>query len=528
MIEAPPQPATPDLALQLSGVGKAFDGVPALQDVGLTVERGRVRALVGGNGSGKSTLIKILAGVYTSDTGMITVNGRAFTSGELTPAAASDAGLRFVHQDLALLQDFSVAENLALAVGYPVGRGRIDWRLLRRTTREVLDRFEVDANPDDLIADLRPATRTMVAIARAMRGDEDGRGILVLDEPTASLPDHEVSQLMEAIQRRAAKGATIVYVSHRLTEVMTLADDVTVLRDGRHLTTLSRGEFDQQKLVELIAGRPISFARSPRGDHHRLAAPVVTTSDLFAGAIRGVDLSVHPGEIVGVAGLLGSGKTSLLRAIYGDLPVSAGSAEVAGSPSSSVGAGRIRSLVAGGVGMVPENRESDAGFPDLSVRENLSVSVLHQYAAKLGIRNRREHRDARSLVSRFSIRLHTVEQPFASLSGGNQQKVVIARWLRRKPKLLLLDEPTQGVDVGARSEIYDLLHAAAADGAGLLVASSDVEELCQLSDRVVVLREGRVVAALDAEQLDPAHILSLAYHDPHGETSQREQPGRTE
>ncbi|MPQ99560.1 ATP-binding cassette domain-containing protein [Modestobacter sp. I12A-02628] len=509
-------PAPDGVALQVRGLSKTFPGTRALADVSLTVRRGTAHALLGGNGSGKSTLIKVLAGVYTPDRGAeLQLSGRVHDLDQWSPIAARDAGLRFVHQDIGIVERMTVAENLALARGFPTAAGgRVDWRALRRYTQDLLDRFEISVAPDAPMAALRPSDRTMVAIARALQDDEDGGGadgapasVLVLDEPTASLPEHEVDVLLDALRRRVARGATILYVSHRIQEVLSLTDEITVLRDGRRVGTVTTADVDERAVVELIAGRPVeSLFPEPVGPADD--DPALTLSGVSAGLVHDVDLHVRRGEIVGVAGLLGSGRTELLRAVFGDLPLRSGSIAVAGRPVV------LRSplqAIEAGLAFVPEDRRAHASFPALTVRENLSAAVLRTYFHRLGSRRGQEVRDSQQLVDRFGIRTASVETPFDLLSGGNQQKTVLARWLRRRPAVVLLDEPTQGVDVVARADIYRQLREAAAAGTAAVVVASDFDELAHLCDRVVVLRGGRLVAEVSGPQLSAGRLVELAY-----------------
>ena len=499
-----------DTAVRLQGVSKTYGGTPALKNVEMTVRRGTVHALLGGNGSGKSTLIKILAGVVPGDSGEIVVDGQTHLARHLTPESSSRLGFRFVHQDLALIDDMTIAENVALGDGFPVGLlGRIAWRSLNTRVAEMLEHFEVGASPTDVVAALRPAQRTMVAVARALSGAPRGRSLLVLDEPTASLPDHEVDVLLGSLKRRAAQGDTIIYVSHRLHEIRAISDEVTVLRDGSVGATLSASQASEERLVELIAGRPVDRLYPDRARTGRDGTEVLRVDDLHAGRLRGVSVSVGRGEIVGVAGLVGAGKSTLLRAVFGlGTRPEGGTVTVGGRSVHGLDATR---RMCRGVGYVPEDRVRDALLPDLSVRENLSVTVLGRHCQGGVLRKRLERRSARTLTRSFGVKADSIEQNLGSLSGGNQQKVILARWLQREPQLLLLDEPTQGVDVVARADIYEILAEAARNGAGVLIASSDHEELAHVCDRVLVLHAGRLVADVSTQDIDARGIVALTY-----------------
>jgi ribose transport system ATP-binding protein len=500
----------PDFVLSVTGLSKTFAGTRVLRDVSLDVRRGEVHALVGGNGSGKSTLIKLLAGVYQADTGgRIEVQHVSARADEWSPSLAHSAGLHFVHQDPAVFGALTVAENLAIGAGFltAVG-GRIDWRATRRRTAEVLERFALHVSPDALVGSLRPADRTMLAIARALQGQETAHdGVLVLDEPTASLPASEVDLLLGALRNYAAAGQTIIYVSHRLSEILEFADRLTVLRDGVHVVTREVGDLREEELVELIAGRRIDRVFPERPDHVGDEI-VLSVRDLVAGPLRGINLDLHRGEILGVAGLLGSGRSALLRALFGDLPMTSGEIRIDGElyrPSRPLAAMRA------GIALVPEDRGADGLFTTSSVRENLSAAVVSRYWSRGRLQHKRERVDAQSLVDAYGVSPPTDLSIAGTLSGGNQQKVMLARWMRRAPRLLLLDEPTQGVDVQTRTDIYGHIRRAVGAGGAVLLVSSDMEELAHVVDRAVVLREGRVVAEARGSDLNPHRLTELSF-----------------
>ncbi len=493
--------------LAIAGASKAFGATQALDDVSLELGKGRVHALLGGNGSGKSTLIKLLAGVEKADAGEIRIRGDRHDLRRMTPARAREAGLHFVHQQRTVFADLTVAENLAIGRGFDRGAGgRIDWRATRRRAAGVLDRFQIDARPTQMLKQLGPATQTMIAIARALQDqDADAEGVLLLDEPTASLPAPEVRLLLDALRRYAGAGQAIVYVTHRLEEVFAVADQATLLRDGRVVGTVAPSSLDHEALVELMLGRGVEQVGRPvAGPRGRT---VLAARGVAAGPLAGLDLDLREGEIVGLAGLLGSGRSTLLKAFFGAIPLETGETWIGGERQ------RIRSpweAVAAGLAYVPEDRQRDAVFPGLTVGENLSLTAVRDYWRRGAIDRRRERRDALRLLDSFRIGAESEAAPLRSLSGGNQQKVVLARWLRRRPRVLLLDEPTQGVDAGARAEIYELIYRAAARGTAALVASSDFEELARLCDRVLVLRKGKIVAAACGADLDADRLARLA------------------
>jgi ribose transport system ATP-binding protein len=481
-----------------------------LVDVSLTVARGEVHGLVGGNGSGKSTLIKILSGVVKPDAGTIRI-GQTTLTGVLgaRPEEAREAGLRVVHQKSSVFPDLTVAENLALGSEFARRRiGAINWRAQRLRASEVLERFGIDAAPTDQVQRLRPATRAMVAIARALQDlYEDNPGTLVLDEPTASLPPSEVHVVLEAMHRYAADGHAVIFVSHRLDEVLSATDRLTVLKDGVKVAERSTSDIDHDQLAELIAGRSLT---STRGSNRVTVAgdgrPGLSVQGLSGGGLKHASFSVERGEIVGVAGLLGSGRSSLLRILFGVTQRSGGTVTLLGrqlSPRKPIEAMRA------GVAYVPEDRTSESVFSELSLVENLSIAGQERYWRRGLLRKRPELRDSLALIDAFGIKCESPSAAIAELSGGNQQKAILARWMRREPSLLLLDEPTHGVDVGARDDIYGLVRQAAGQGACVLVVSSDAEELELLCDRVLVLREGATVDSIGVDDLPDSNLEKI-------------------
>jgi ribose transport system ATP-binding protein len=509
--EATPGPSSTwrKVALQIDQLSKTFPGTRALNDVSLEVESGTIHCLLGGNGSGKSSLIKILAGVYQGDPGgTITVDEVSERSDRTTPEWARAAGLHFVHQDLAVFDGLTVAENLAIGRGFPVRRflWSIRWRTLNRGARAVLDRFLVHVDPKRLLGELRPADHTMVAIARALQDQSlaGDQGILILDEPTVALPSAEVDILFGALRQYARAGQTILLVTHRLEEVIRIADRVTVLRDGSVTATLDAGQFDHAKLVELIVGRALDSEASA-GVAVEGEDLLLEVSDLSVGPLHGVTFGLRRGEVLGVAGLLGSGRTTLLTTLFGLRPMDHGTTKLDGT---RVVFANVDRAMDAGLAFVPENR-SDSAFLEMDVRENLSAADLPKYWHRFVLHQRKEAEDARRSIAEFSIKAISEYQPFATLSGGNQQKAVVARWLRRKPRLLLLDEPTQGVDIEARGEIYRLVRNAVAGGTSVIVVTSDFEELARVADRVLILAHGRITAELLPPHIEASRITEL-------------------
>jgi len=507
---AAPAAAGTDPVVAVRSLSKTFAGTRALQGVDIDFRPGEIHALCGGNGSGKSTLIKILCGVYHGDSGgEIRAGGDVIGSDRTTPATAHRAGVRVVHQDLAVFPELTVAENLALASGFETGvGGRIKWREQRKLAQQAIETFHIPARPSTPLTELSLAARTEVAIARALRDHGEGHGgLLILDEPTAALPVHEVASLLASLRRLAARGQSILYVSHRLDEVLDLADRVSVLKDGRLVGTRAAADLDKSGLIELMLGRTVDDAL--RQEAPAVSGPeLLDVDNLAVGALQDVSFSARAGEVVGIAGLMGSGRSSLLRAMFGDLTPRAGSVRFEGRPMDFK---HPKDAIAAGVIMVPENRIRDAAFLDQALSMNVSISVIRSYWRRLFMSNGSIAADSDDLVTAYGVKAPSSSVPMGSLSGGNQQKVVMARWLRREPRLLLLDEPTQGVDVGARADIYRIVRQATESGSLAIVVASDFEELAAVADRVLVLRHGRIVAEVTGSDLTAQRLSELSY-----------------
>ncbi|WP_300680936.1 sugar ABC transporter ATP-binding protein [Nocardioides sp.] len=489
-----------DVALRLTGLNKSFGTVHVLKDASLTVRRGTVHALLGGNGSGKSTTIKILAGVYPSDSGDLEVRGERYDLDGYLPATAERAGLRFVHQDLGLFDDLSIEENFGLDAGYPRTRtGGIDWRTLRAKVARLLEAYGIEGTPQTPVNQLRPADRTLVAIARALQDDESGECVVVLDEPTASLGKKESEELLGHVRRRADLGQTFIIVSHRMAEVLSVAQDFTVFRDGKVVGELVDATPTEDEIISIMAGRAVAALRPTGSISHATTEPVLEMRGIGAGPVDAVDLTVHKGEIVGIAGLAGSGRSTLLSVVFGDRRPERGQMLLGGEPYAprSIGA-----AMEAGVALVPEDRGHEAAFADLTTDENIAMSVLDRLRRRGWMRRSESRANAERLIAKFGVKVAGPDALFSSMSGGNQQKVVLARWMQRDPRLILLDEPTQGVDVMSRADIYGVIREAAADnGACVLIASSDLSELHALCDRILVLGEGRLTHEVAAAEV---------------------------
>jgi ribose transport system ATP-binding protein len=493
----------PRTALVVEGLSKTFGGRRALDGVGIELAGGEVHALLGQNGSGKSTLIKILAGYHQPDAGATaTRDGASLRLG--SAAAARGAGLRFIHQDLGLVDAHDTVDNLALGDGY-ASRWWVSDRRERRIARRLLADYGIDVDVAAPLHTLTPARRAMVAIVRALRGSLVEGGVLVLDEPTVSLGARDVELLFGLIRRVRERGAAVLYVTHRLGEVLELADRVTVLRDGRRVTSEPVAGLDRRRLAELIVGRPLE-AFYPEIPPPR-AEVVLRVRDLESATLRGVSLDLHRSEVLGVTGLVGSGFEDLLHVVFGSKPARRGTVAVADGELKPL---TPRSSIAAGIAFAPADRARQAAIGSWTLRENVTLPALRPRGPGRWLGARAERADATPWLERLAVAPAFPEAMFSSLSGGNQQRVVLARWLRCGATVFLLDEPTNGIDVGAKHALYEALAEAAARGAGLLVASSDAEELCAICDRVLVLREGAVGAELEGEQLTVDRILGAS------------------
>jgi len=447
-----------------------------------------VMALVGENGCGKSTFIKVLSGYHQPDPGAYArFAGREISLGD--PTVSSELGIHFVHQDLGLLDDLSAAENLAVGTGFTTRRGGIiNWAEQSRRTAEALHALGYAFDVTAPVGRLSPSQRVGVAIARAMSRDPDHPlALLVLDEPTASMPQREVDTLFAAVGRLRDTGTSTLFVSHRLDEVFAVADRVTVVRDGRRVAVTDIRTLDHQDLIEQILGRPADVIHEDVAAGGSRSAPVLSVRGLHGRHLRHLDLDVHAGEVLGVTGLTGSGREEVAALLFGAERRSGGRIEIDERPIEHLNPAVAKRL---GMAMVPANRRAAAVVPGANVRENLTVANLAPLRRRLLLNRRTEQAEVARWLDTMHVHPRDGEAPILALSGGNQQKVLLARWLRIRPRILILDEPTQGVDVGTKPEIYALLRRVASDGTAVVVCSTDSEELIEVTDRVIVLARG--------------------------------------
>ncbi|MCT7354443.1 sugar ABC transporter ATP-binding protein [Streptomyces sp. 15-116A] len=490
--------------LSMSGITKSFPGVRALDGVDLDVQAGEVHCLLGQNGAGKSTLIKVLAGAHQPDTGTIRWRGEEVTL--RSPIAAMRLGIATIYQELDLVEHMSVAENVHLGHEPTTAGFVVRGRTARESTAQLLKRLgHPEIDPARLVGELSAAQQQIVSMARALSHDVR---LIVMDEPSAALDPDEVDNLFRIVGDLTAGGVAVVYISHRLEEIRRIGDRVTVLKDGRAVAVgLPAKSTPTREVVALMTGRNVEYVFPERPASVPEAAPVLTVEGLSRqGEFEPLDLQVRPGEIVGLAGLVGSGRSEILETIYGARKPDIGRVLVDGKPLRP---GSVRAAVRAGVGLAPEERKAQALLMLESVTRNVSVSSMSRFSRAGWIDRGAEFGAARAAVRELSLRPDNPNVPVRTLSGGNQQKAVLARWLLRGCKVLLLDEPTRGVDVGARAELYAVVRRLADEGLAVLLVSSEVPEVLGLADRVLVLREGHVVHTAPARELDEHRVLDL-------------------
>ncbi|MFE7646594.1 sugar ABC transporter ATP-binding protein [Streptomyces phaeoluteigriseus] len=506
--------APPAEVLAVRGLSKTFPGVRALDGVDLTLHAGEVHALIGENGAGKSTLIKLLTGVYRPDAGEIVLHGRPVSFA--APLEAQKAGISTIYQEVNLIPLLSVARNLFLGREPRNRLGMLDVARMSREAERTLSTYGVHVDVRQPLRTLGVGAQQMVALARAVATDAR---IVIMDEPTSSLEPREVETLFSVIRRLRDAGIAVVYVSHRLDELYAVCGTVTVLRDGRRVHHGGLAGLDRLSLVSTMLGRDLGEVRKEgltkfTGDHGPAEAePVLEASQLTVPhKLYGVSLSIRPGEVVGLGGLLGSGRTETAKTIAGALPLRSGSVTVAGVPLRG---GSTPAAIRAGISLLPEDRKSEGIVPGLSVRDNIALAVLPRLSRFGLVSEARVDSIVNTFVERLRIKASSPHQKVGELSGGNQQKVLLARWLAMNPRVLLLDEPTRGIDIGAKAEVQKLVDELAADGLGVLLISSDLEELIEGSDRVVVLKDGRVVGELTGDDVTEEKLMrKIAGNDP--------------
>ncbi len=511
----------PEPLLRMEDISKTFPGVVALSKAHLRVERGEVHALVGQNGAGKSTLIKILTGAYRRNGGTITFDGR--TVDFSSPQQAQASGVSTIYQEVNLIPFRSVAENIFMG-REPRRWGLIDWARMHREAAELLARLGVQADVTQPLMNLNIAVQQMVAIARAVSFKSK---LVVMDEPTSSLDEREVATLFAVIRQLKADGVAVIFVTHRLDELYAICDRVTIMRDGQTIDERPMSAISKLDLVARMLGKELGDVRRSgqtgfSASRHHAEQTLLDAKNLRRGRVlRGVDVSVRTGEIVGLAGLLGAGRTEVARAVFGADALDAGEVRLDAQP---VRFGSPADAIRARIGFCSEDRKAEGIIPYLSVRENLTLAALPTLTRNGIVSRARQDEIVDRFIKRLGIKTAGPDQIVRELSGGNQQKVLLARWLCLSPRLLILDEPTRGIDVGAKGEIQRLINELADNGLGVLMISSEIEELIEGSDRVVVLRDGRSVAELGAEQISQDAIMSAMAHGAEAPDATQEPP----
>jgi rhamnose transport system ATP-binding protein len=488
--------------LQVTNVSKAFAGVQALQEVSFELQAGEIHALVGENGAGKSTLTKVITGAHHPDEGTLAINGKVLLKND--PVISRNLGIVAIHQQPALFPDLTVAENIAIGLEPSGWRRRVRWSERRRRARSLLERIGAAINPDVEVARLTMPEQQLVEIARALGADAR---ILILDEPTASLSTREVERLFRLLRDLRGQGVGMIYISHRLEELFQVADRVTVLRDGHAVATRPLDQVDRAALIRLMVGRELTAVFPKR--QVLLGDVVLALRGLGCkeAGIHGVNLSIRAGEILGLAGLVGAGRTELARTLFGLTPADAGEIHLRGRRVTISSPAQAVEL---GIAYVPEDRRRHGVLLGMAVAPNITLAILKKIAAAGWINTSRERSVARSFVERLGIKTTSIDAAVGDLSGGNQQKVALARWLATDPALLILDEPTQGVDVGAKAEIHRLMGELAGQGLAILMISSEMPEILGMSDRIAVMHGGTIVDIFEASMASAEKLLTLA------------------
>ncbi len=495
------QAKLPETVLEIKGIRKEFPGVVALDNVQFALKRGTVHALMGENGAGKSTLMKIIAGVYTPDAGEIFLRGEAV---RLTgPLDALERGIAMIHQELALMPYMSVAENIWIR-REPLRFGVIDHRAMEAQTQALFDRLNITIDPRAQVSALTIAQRQMVEIAKAVSFESD---VLIMDEPTSALTETEVEHLFEIIRDLRARGIAIVYITHKMNELFAIADEFSVFRDGKYVATHASRDVTRDDIIRMMVGREITdmFPKEPA----EIGAPMLEVRGLtLKGVFHDITFSVRAGEIFGLAGLVGSGRSNVAEAIFGVTPADSGEILIDGVPiamRSPVDAMRA------GLAFLTEDRKETGCFLPLSVRENMQIAALTEQHVRLGMVDQAAV-DTRCEAMKDALRIKTpnLDERIENLSGGNQQKVLLARWLMTKPRILILDEPTRGIDVGAKAEIHRLISKLAGEGVAVVMISSELPEVLGMSDRIMVMHEGHQTGILDRAEATQVTIMELA------------------
>ncbi len=486
--------------LNVEGAYKRFGGVHALSGASLVVNEGEIVGLLGENGAGKSTLVKTLAGLHSLDAGTVTISGRAFVQGN--PRAAREQGVAVIYQEPSLFPDLSLAENVFVG-RQPTSGGRVNWNAMVADTRELFGGLGIDLDPLRPARGLSIADQQMVEIVKALSIDAT---LIIMDEPSAALSSAEVAQLMAVARRLKSQGRGVVYISHRLDEVQELCDSVTVMRDGATVATAAVAEIDTAQIVRWMVGREIT-EMFPKLDAEVGSVVLAVDGLTRDGVFHDISFEVRRGEIVALAGLVGAGRSEVVRAIFGIDRHDAGTVTMAGRPLAN---GSPAAAMSAGIALVPEDRRLQGLFMPAAISRNIAMTVLARLRSRLLLRNVSERRVAVDWASRLRLKYADIEDPVERLSGGNQQKVVLAKWLATDPVLLIVDEPTRGIDVGTKAEVHRLLSEQAVAGLAVLMVSSDLPEVLGMADRIIVMREGRLVAEIARADATQESVMTAA------------------
>jgi ribose transport system ATP-binding protein len=489
--------------LEMKNISKAFNGIPVLKDVNFSVKKGEVHALMGGNGAGKSTLMKILTGVYTADSGDILIDGKPVSIKSYEEAQKNNISMIF--QEFSLIPTLTVAQNIYLTREKKNSLGLLDDKDCEKKTEKLLEELGVDIKPTDIVQNLGVGYWQMTEIAKALSQEAK---ILIMDEPTSSLTKNETEVLFSFINKLKAKGYSIIYISHRMDEIFEICDRITILRDGRYITTETCSETNLDTVIQHIVGMEFDQAFEWKERYYsREAEPVFEVRNLNAGKIQDINLRIQPGEIVGIAGLMGSGRTELLRSLFGIDPIDSGDIYVNGQKQSIKNA---RNAIDAGLALIPEDRRMQGLVLEHSVKDNMILPILSKVKKGTFIDNKKSNEISKDFVRKLNIKTDNIFKQARLLSGGNQQKIVLAKWLANDPTVLMLDEPTIGVDIGAKTEIVEIIREMAETGKAILVVSSELPELLALSDRVVVMHDGKIKKEMTRKEIKTEEELQYA------------------
>ena len=487
--------------VEMKGINKAFGSNQVLKNAGFFLKDGEIHALMGENGAGKSTLMKILTGVYTKDAGTVLVDGQEVTY--KSPQEAEKAGIVFIYQEMNSLFDLTVEENLFMGKEITKGFGICDKKAMRAKAREVMERMGVNIDVGAVMSDLSVGQQQMVEICKALMADAK---VIIMDEPTAALTASETRGLFEVINSLRKKGVSIVYISHRMEEIFELCDRITVLRDGEYVGTENIAEIDLDHVVQMMIGRTIG-ERFPKRESH-IGAEVLRVEGLTSGKLfKDVHFNVRAGEVLGVSGLMGAGRTEIMQAIFGNLPIVSGKVFIEGK---EVHIKNPKQAIEAGIGFITEDRKTEGLLLEKSIAENIELCNLGKVSKNHVLSKSKGAALVKKGIEEFRIRCFGPDHECHNLSGGNQQKVVLAKWIYTDPKILILDEPTRGVDIGAKKEIYSVINDMAARGVAVIMVSSELPEVLGMSDRIMVVHEGHVTGIIDGKTADQAKVMTLA------------------